>query len=107
VEGTSFSAPTVAGVVALMRGEDPNQRLDRQELITRLTGTATYDALTLSATDQAHYRLQRELGFGTVFDLPYLRPSGIYEPQAPVSAEQYYFGAGLVNALRAVQAMQR
>jgi subtilisin family serine protease len=107
VEGTSFSAPTVAGVVALMRGEDPNQRLDRQELITRLTGTATYDALTLSAADQAHYRLQRELRFGTVFDLPYLRPSGIYEPQAPVSAEQYYFGAGLVNALRAVQAMQR
>ena len=106
VQGTSFSAPTVAGVVALMRGEDPHHRLDREQLITRLTGTATYDALTLSAADQAHYRLQRELGFGSVLDVPYVRPSGIYATQAPVSSEQYYFGAGLVNALRAVEAMQ-
>ncbi len=106
VQGTSFSAPTVAGVVALMRGEDPDQRLDRQELITRLTETATYDALTLSAAEQSHYRLQRELGFSTVLDFPFVRPSGIYSPTTPVSAEQYYFGAGLVNALRAVQAMQ-
>ena len=107
VQGTSFSAPTVAGVVALMRSEDPNHRLSREQLLARLTATASYEALSLSAAERHHYRLQQSLGFGTVLDFPFVRPSGIYSPATPVSAEQYYFGAGLVNALRAVQAMQR
>lgn len=107
VQGTSFSAPTVAGVVALMRSEDPNYRLSREQLLARLTAAASYEALSLSAAEQHHYRLQKSLGFSTVLDFPFVRPSGIYSPATPVSAEQYYFGAGLVNALRAVQAMQR
>ncbi len=107
VQGTSFSAPTVAGGVALMRSEDPNYRLSREQLLARLTAAASYEALSLSAAEQHHYRLQKSLGFGTVLYFPFVRPSGIYSPATPVSAEQYYFGAGLVNALRAVQAMQR
>ncbi|MFH7242060.1 MAG: S8 family serine peptidase [Spirulina sp.] len=107
VQGTSFAAPAVAGVVALMRSEDPHHRVSREALIARLKESATYEAISLTDADQAHYRLQRDLGFNTLLDLPFVRISGIYPPKTPVSAEQYYFGAGLVNALRAVQAMQR
>ena len=115
VQGTSFAAPAVAGVVALMRSEDPHHRVSREDLITRLKASASYEATSLTEADQAHYRLQKALGVNTVF-LPnapfgfgrsFSRGTGIYQPQTPVSAEQYYFGAGLVNALRAVQAMQR
>lgn len=115
VQGTSFAAPAVAGVVALMRSEDPHHRVSREDLITRLKASASYQATSLTEADQAHYRLQTDLGVNTVllpnapfvFGQPFSRGSGIYQPQTPVSAEQYYFGAGLVNALRAVQAMQR
>jgi serine protease len=47
VQGTSFSAPIVSGVVALMKGEDPKRRLSREEIVSILKKTATYDGLSL------------------------------------------------------------
>jgi subtilisin family serine protease len=106
VQGTSFAAPNVTGVVALMRGEEAGRQLNREELLTRLLAASSPDALSLSEHDRKHYRLQRELGFGTVFNLPFVRRSGIHQPPEPIGAEQYYFGAGLVDALRAIEAVQ-
>lgn len=100
VQGTSFSAPTVAGVVALMRGENPG--LDRDRLTAILQATASYEGLTLSAGDRNRYRLQRDVGMTLMED----RLSGIFPLPDPVSAEEYYYGHGLVNAEAAVEAVR-
>jgi serine protease len=108
VQGTSFSGPAVAGVVALMKGEDPQRRLNREQLVTMLKNTSSHQSLQISPTDQASYRLQRELGFGTAGDFPFIRPSGVFEPPTNVrSPQKYYFGHGLVNAEAAVQEVLR
>jgi subtilisin family serine protease len=97
VQGTSFSAPTVAGVVALMRGVNP--RLSRDSLISILRETASYDSLSLSQSEMNRYRLQKSVGLTLKQD----RLSGIFPLPEPVSAEQYFFGKGLVNAEAAVR----
>ena len=103
VQGTSFAAPNVAGVVALMKGEAPD--LTREQVFHILRETASDEALSLSQADEMHYRLQRSLGMGTVFNIPFVRRSGIYARPDPINAQEYYFGAGLVNALRVVEAV--
>jgi subtilisin family serine protease len=105
VQGTSFSAPTVSGVVALMQGENPE--LTRERVAEILKTTARYEGLQLTQADANRYRLQAEVGFGTALNFPILRPSGIFTPTEPVSAEQYFFGSGLVDAAAAVEAAQR
>jgi subtilisin family serine protease len=105
VQGTSFAAPNVAGVVALMKGE--NSGLSRDAVSAILKETASYEGLTLSKADENQYRLQAAVGFGTVQDFPFVRPSGIYPPATPVSPEEYFFGSGLVNARAAVAAAKR
>ncbi len=108
VQGTSFSAPTVAGVLALMRSADLSHALSRQQLLEILQETASYSSLRLTQADKNHYRLQKEIGFGTVFAFPLSRPSGIHERPEAISPERYYFGWGLVNAAAAVeQVLQR
>lgn len=105
VQGTSFSAPTVSGVVALMKGENPE--LARERVVKILQATASYEGLQMTQADANRYRLQAEVGFGTALNFPVLRPSGIFTPAKPVSAEQYFFGSGLVNAAAAVEAAKR
>ena len=106
VQGTSFSAPIVSGVVALMQGER-NGKLGRDRVLAILKQTASYEGLRITQGDAAQYRLQAAIGFGTATDFPYLRPSGIFPQPRPVSAEQYFFGSGLVNAAAAVEAAKR
>ncbi|MDM3856549.1 MAG: S8 family serine peptidase [Aphanizomenon gracile PMC649.10] len=89
VEGTSFASPTVAGVVALMKGE--NKGISRERLVSILKSTASYQGLTISRQDAELYRLQRSEG----------------EIPASVKEKQYFFGKGLVNADAAVQAVKR
>lgn len=106
VQGTSFSAPIVSGVVALMQGER-NQALERDRIVSILQKTSGYQGLNMTAADATQYRLQASIGFGTVLQFPVIRPSGIYPHPNPVSANQYFFGNGLINAAAAVEAAKR
>ena len=90
VEGTSFASPMVAGVVALMKGEDPQRILTREEIIAILKRTASYKGLKLSKTEKALYQLLTKRG-----KIP-----------RSVSAQQYFFGSGLINADAAVREVQ-
>jgi len=107
VQGTSFSSPNVAGVLALMQGENKGHRLKRDRLVTLLKQTASYDNLAVSQADANRYRLQAAIGFGTAIDFPFIRPSGVFGQPHVLSAQQYYFGSGLVNADAAVQAVKQ
>ncbi len=107
VQGTSFSSPAVAGVVALMKGADRDRTLDRHQFIAILKRTASYQGLQISKADATQFRLQKEIGFGTAMDFSFLRPSGAFPLPKPISAEQYFFGSGLVNAEAAVLAVKQ
>lgn len=89
-DGTSFSSPAVAGVVALMMAEDPQQRLNRDQLVKILKDTAQTTSLRISPPDQQRYN------------------NAVKTEKIPASltAQQYFFGAGLVNAEAAVKNVQ-
>lgn len=106
VQGTSFSAPAVSGVLALMKGEDEQRRLNREQFMALLEQTASYEGLQISKADTNHYRLQASVGFGTARDFAFLRPTGIFPIEDPISAEAYFFGRGLVDARAAVEAVR-
>lgn len=91
VEGTSFSAPAIAGVVALMKGEDPQRQLNRDRLVALLKASASYDALNLASEETDLYSQQLQKG----------------EIAASTSPQQYFFGSGLVNADIAIQTVKR
>ncbi len=84
VQGTSFSSPAVAGVVALMKGENSN--LNREGLVSILKSTASYEGLNVSSEDG---KLYRSKGANDSKD------------------KQYFFGNGLVNADAAVKAAKQ
>ncbi len=107
VQGTSFSAPAVAGVVALMKGEDARRRLDRAQILNILKKTASYSGLSLSPGDVNFYRLNAAVGMGTGISDPVIRLPGLFPQPKPISAEQYFFGSGLVNAEAAVLAVKQ
>ena len=73
-QGTSFSAPAVSGVVALMKSADPDRRFDRYQYLTILQSTSNYDALKLRGDEKEN---------------------------------KFTFGAGLVNALKAVEGIEK
>ncbi len=91
VEGTSFASPAIAGVVALMKGEDPHRRLTRDRLVGLLKSAASYDGLTVLDEEQVRYQSQVKRN-----QIP-----------ATVTAERYFFGSGLVNAENAVDRVQQ
>lgn len=91
VQGTSFASPIVAGVIALMKGEDPQRRLSRQQIISILKQTSSYEGLNLSEEEKKRYEK---------LVLSSKVPPGI-------SIEKYFFGHGLVNAQKAVKEVQR
>jgi serine protease len=89
VQGTSFSSPAVAGVVALMKGE--NRQLSRKSLVNILKSTASYQYLSMSEEETKLYGSLQNKG---------VLPSS-------VKGQQYFFGKGLVNADAAVQAVKK
>ena len=91
MQGTSFSSPAVAGVVALMKGEDTDGKFNREQLVNILKSTASYDNLKISEPDKKSYRTVVNKG---------LIPSSVTE-------KQFFFGSGLVNADAAVRAVKK
>jgi subtilisin family serine protease len=91
MEGTSFSSPAVAGVVALMKGEDTNNQLNRVQLIDILKSTAGYQGLNITEREQKYYR--------SLIDKRRI-PQGVTD-------KQYFFGSGLINAEAAVRAVKK
>jgi serine protease len=73
-QGTSFSAPAVSGVVALMKSADRDRRFDRYQYLQILQSTSSYDALKLRGDE---------------------------------TENKFNFGAGLVNALKAVESSEK
>jgi serine protease len=88
-QGTSFSAPLVAGIVALMKGEDPDRKLDRSQLIAILKSTASTQDLLVSKSE-----LERSEKIRKNSKLATLDPKSLF------------FGNGLVNAELAVKETQ-
>ena len=76
--GTSFATPVVSGVIALIKGEDTSNRLIRADIIDILQKTASYDQLKLRDTETRFFNKVKPANFN--------------------SPEEYFFGAGLVNA---------
>jgi serine protease len=90
-EGTSFASPAVAGVVALMKGEDPQRQLDRDRVNAILLETASDKELVVTEGEMSLYDSIRQ------------------ETQLPPSmtSKQFFFGRGLVNAALAVEKVKR
>ena len=83
-----FHGTWVSGIIAANYQE---RLLSREQIISILKQTASYNGLTLSETEKELYKVLVVLG-----KIP---------PR--VSIEQYFFGNGLVNAHRAVKEVQR
>jgi serine protease len=90
-QGTSFAAPAVAGVVALMKGEDPERKLSRDRIIAILKSTASREGLQVSADDQKLYSFLKTKS----------------KLALPGDSGMYFFGSGLVNAEAAVREVKR
>ncbi|MEO1373666.1 MAG: S8 family serine peptidase, partial [Cyanobacteria bacterium J06635_10] len=90
MQGTSFSSPAVAGVVALMKGEDKG-KLNREQLINILKSTAGYKGLNITEKEQKRYRTLVNQG----------------EIPGNLTNKQFYFGSGLINADAAVNAVKK
>ena len=90
-QGTSFSSPAVAGVVALMKGEDTGNQHNREQLVKILKSTAGYQGLNITEREQKYYR--------TLVDKRKIPDS--------VTDKQFYFGSGLINADAAVRAVKK
>lgn len=89
-QGTSFSAPLVAGIVALMKSEDPDRKLDRSQIIAILKSTASTQDLLVSKPE-----LERSEAFKKKYSLSSLDPKLLF------------FGSGLVNAELAIKETQK
>lgn len=88
VQGTSFSAPAVSGIVALMKDADDNGVLTRRQITELLERSADYNELAISAEEMAEYQqFQQQTG-------------------SRISAQEYFFGRGLVNAEVAVDGVR-
>lgn len=82
-QGTSFSAPIVSGIIALIKGEDTENQLTRAEIIEILQETSSYEGLHLRLDEREIYDREKPNGFSSI--------------------EEYFFGRGLVNADAAIR----
>jgi serine protease len=89
-EGTSFSSPAVAGVIALMKSADPQRKLTAKQYRQILLETSSRENLSLTSEESTSFATARAAG-----NVPDVNP------------EQFFFGSGLVNAEKAVAAVEQ
>lgn len=101
VQGTSFSSPTVAGIVALMRSEDRKGRLNRDQFVDILKKTASYQNLSMTEQEKtALQEIKSKAGVKTA--------SSSEAPGDDLTySQRYLFGSGLVNAAAAVSEVEK
>ena len=112
VQGTSFSSPVVAGVVALMKGEDPDRTLTRDQILSIVRQTASYQPLKVTKADENRYRLQKGIPStvmqGRMGEVIGSLPGTIDQSKLKMlEVQPFYFGNGLVNAEAAVLTVQK
>lgn len=91
-EGTSFASPAVVGVVALMKSADPQRKLTAKQYRDILIKTSSRESLSLTSKESADFaQAKQELG----------------NRASDISAEQFFLGHGLVNAEKAVAAVEQ
>jgi serine protease len=74
-----------------LKGEDPDRKLSRNQIITILKSTAGYEGLKLSQKERALYQTLKSVS----------------KSPPSVNINQYFFGSGLVNAEAAVKEAKR
>jgi subtilisin family serine protease len=93
-QGTSMASPHVAGVVALILSRDSEERMSQSQVLSRLTSTAD----PLACPPEGWYSQFLSPNMPRV-------PAGVERHPAQCEGEpgnNNFYGAGLVNALRAV-----
>jgi serine protease len=89
-EGTSFASPAVAGVIALMKSADPQRKLTAKQYRQILLDTSSRENLSLTVEDSNGFAAARAEG-----KVPNVEPG------------LFLFGNGLVNAEKAVAAVEQ
>ena len=89
-EGTSFASPAVAGVIALMKSADPQRKLTAKQYRQILLDTSSRENLSLTVEDSNGFAAARAAG-----KVPDVDPG------------LFMFGNGLVNAEKAVAAVEQ
>jgi serine protease len=92
--GTSFAAPAVAGVIALMKSADPQRKLTAEQYRDILVKTSSLDGLSMSSEESQFFNTQKKQ----------FEAQG---KQLNFTGEQFFLGNGLVNAEKAVAEVER
>ncbi len=92
--GTSFAAPAVAGVVALMKSADPQRKLTAAQYRKILIETSSLKSLSMSSEESQFFEGAKKQ----------VEAQG---KQLDITGEQFFLGNGLVNAENAVAEVER
>jgi serine protease len=92
--GTSFASPAVAGVIALMKSADPQRKLTAEQYRNILIETSSLKNLSMSSAESQFYNTAK-------------KKAEAEGEQVEITGEQFFLGNGLVNAEKAVVAVER
>jgi serine protease len=92
--GTSFAAPAVAGVIALMKSADPQRKLTAAQYRNILIKTSSLKSLSMSSEESQFFEGAKKQ----------VEAQG---KQLDITGEQFFLGNGLVNAEKAVAEVER
>jgi serine protease len=92
--GTSFAAPAVAGVIALMKSADPQRKLTAEQYRSILIETSSLENLSMSSEESQFFNTAKKQ----------VEAQG---KQLNITGEKFFLGNGLVNAEKAVAKVEQ